>query len=283
MDFVLGLPRTQRGSDSMYVVVDCFSKMAHFIRCKRTFDDVSVALLYFCDVYRLHGQPASIVSDQDTRFTNGQTEVVNCSLGNFLHSLVSDHPRSWDLKLSQAEFAHNHAINRTTPRLPFHVIYGLSLRGPLDLLVLPNKVRPHATAEDFISQLHQVHQQTHEHLVVNNAKYKVLADFKRRIVEFEVDDFVWVVLTKERFPAHEYNKLAAKEIGLVEIVEKINSNSYRLQLPSHVRTFDVFNVKHLIPFVGNSSDDDDVAVPDSRSNLLYPGGNDTVQFEEGFK
>ena len=196
--------------------------------------------------------------------------------------MVGDHPKSWDLKLSQAEFAHNHVVNRTTGFSTFQMIYGLSPRGPLDLLTLPSKVRPHATAEDFISQLHQVHQQTHDHLVANNAKYKEQTDLKRRTVEFEVGDFVCVVPTKDRFSAHEYSKPAAKKIGPVEIVEKINSNAYRLQLRSHVLTSDVFNVKHIIPFVGDSSSEDDVAVPDSRSNLLHPGGNDAVQFEEDF-
>ena len=307
INFVLGLPRTQRGSDSIFVVVDRFSKMVHFIPCKKTSDAVAVAQLYFRDVYRLHGLPASIVSDRDTRFvshfwrslwrlvntqlnfssayhpqTDGQTEVVNRSLGNLLRSLVGDHPKAWDLKLPQAEFAHNHAVNRSTGFSPFQVIYGLSPRAPLDLLALPSKVRPHSTAADFVGQLAQVHQTTHDRLVAATAKYKEKADLRRRAVDFEVSDFVWAILTKDRFPAHEYSKLAAKKIGPVEIVEKINSNAYRLRLPSHVRTSDVFNVKHLFPFVGDFSSDDDDAVPDSRTNLFYPGGNDAVRVEEAF-
>ena len=89
-------------------------------------------------------------------------------------------------------------------------------------------------------------------------------------------DFVWAVLTKDHFPAGEYNKLYARKIGPVEIVDKINPNAYCLKLPSHIKTADVFNVKHLIPFYGDYSDDDADA-DNSRSNFLYPGENDAEE------
>ena len=89
---------------------------------------------------------------------------------------------------------------------------------------------------------------------------------------------MWAVLTKDRFPVGEYNKLSAKKIGPVEIIEKIYSNAYRLKLPSHIRTADVFNVKHLVPFTGDSSDDSD-----SRPNSFHSRENDVGIDEQSIR
>ncbi|KAK3228401.1 hypothetical protein Dsin_000282 [Dipteronia sinensis] len=122
------------------------------------------------------------------------------------------------------------------------------------------------------TKLQATHKQVYDNLVKNTSKYKLATDKKRRNVEFEVGDFVWVVLTKDRFPVREYNKPITKKIGPLEVLEEINSNAYRLKVLCHIRTVDVFNVKHLMPYFEESSSEDTDCT--SRSTSLHLEGDD---------
>lgn len=93
--------------------------------------------------------------------------------------------------------------------------------------------------------LKDIHVEVRSKIEESNHKYKARADKHRREVLFDVGDFVWAVLTKDRFPVGEYDKLKNRKVGPYEIVQKINDNAYRLRLPKQMKMSDVFNVKHL--------------------------------------
>ena len=94
MDFILGLPRTQHGHDSIFVVIEKFSKMENFIPFKKTSDVVHIADLFFREVVRLHGLQRSIVLDRDTKSVGYLWKTLWKKLKIDLKFSLSHHPQT---------------------------------------------------------------------------------------------------------------------------------------------------------------------------------------------
>jgi hypothetical protein len=169
MDFIEGLPKVG-GKSVILTVVDRFSKYAHFIALGHPYTAASVACVFFDDIVRLHGFPASIVSDWDPVFTghvwrdlfrmagmklhfgtafhpqtDGQSEVVNKVIAMYLCCVIGDHPRAWVDWLAWAEYCYNTSYHSALHATPFEVVYGRP--PPPILLVDPATARTEAAGE----------------------------------------------------------------------------------------------------------------------------------------
>jgi hypothetical protein len=81
MDFIMGLPRTQSGYDSIWVIVDRLTKLAHFIPIKTTYSGLQLIELYMSRIVCLHGVSKKIVSSRETQFTSKVWERLHASQG----------------------------------------------------------------------------------------------------------------------------------------------------------------------------------------------------------
>jgi hypothetical protein len=94
MDFIVGLPKTQSGYDSIWVIMDRLTKVAHFIPIKTTYSRLQLAELYMLRIVCLHGVPKKIVSDRGTLFTLRYWERLHETLDTQLHFSSAYHPKT---------------------------------------------------------------------------------------------------------------------------------------------------------------------------------------------
>ncbi|KAK1608376.1 hypothetical protein QYE76_032049 [Lolium multiflorum] len=209
------------------------------------------------EVVRLHGIPASIVSDRDVKFmsylwkslmakfgvkllfsssshpqTDGQTEVVNRSLSTLLRTLVKTNLKSWEDCLPHAEFAYNRAKHSTTSRSPFMIVYGFEPPTALDILPLPLHERTNMDFDERTTAMKKLHEETRATIQEHVLRQANRLNAKKKERVFEEGDLVWIHLRKERFPQERNSKLKPRGDGPFKVLKRINNNAYVIDIPT---------------------------------------------------
>lgn len=275
MDFITKLPKTLDDHDSILVVVDRLSKMAHFIPTTGGIDADEAATLFFTNVFRLHGLPSSIVSDRDPKFTSnfwrvlfqltgtklamstarhpqtdGQTERLNRTLEEMLRSFVAYDMRDWDTLLPAVEYAYNDSVQGSTQHTPFYMNYGFHPRAPAAMIDRSAPARCPAAA-DLLNRMTVAAEQARANLVKAQERQSKYHNVHRRHLTFAVGDEVLLSADALRTYSERErpkDKLKGLYTGPLEVTQVISPLAYRITLPAGSRAHDVVSIQYLRPY-----------------------------------
>lgn len=269
-DFITGLPKTASGHDAITTYIDRFSKRVHFLATSSTASAETVAKDFYCNIFKLHGLPDSIVADRDPRFTSrfwtalmricdvqlkmstshhpqtdGCSEITNPMIENFVRCFCSLNQTAWDELLPAAEFSYNSAVVENLNMSPFELDLGWNPKSPVDLFARPDssvaavtdlKKRLNSAAADasFSHLLAQARQQAY--------------DSKRYVPpSYNIDDKVWLsrkYFTDAVSKTQTSRKLGVQRYGPFRVTELIGKNAIRLELPPNIKIHPVVHVEH---------------------------------------
>jgi hypothetical protein len=171
-----------------------------------------------------------------------------------LRAILKKNLKMWEECLPHVEFAYNRATHSTTKVSPFQVVYGFTPRAPIDILPLPTSERVHHDATERAEFILKMHETTKNNIEKMNEKYKVAGSKGRKEVKLDVGDLVWLHLRKDRFPDLRKSKLMPRADGPFKIIEKINDNAYKLELPPDFGVSPTFNIADLKPYLGEEDE-----------------------------
>ena len=270
LDFIVKMPRIERGNDAVLVVIDRATKMCHLVACSEQISASETAKLFWDNVGRIHGVPKALHSDRDTRFTSrfwralwqatgtslrfstafhpqtqGQVERLNAVIEQVLRCTVhqTGEARDWDNMLATVEFCLNSQVNRSTGYTPLFLNYGYHPVSPIDFFVDTDRVAVESVSR-FSRRLETIYKRAKIHLQAANEKYKARYDRLHRPVRYAVDD--WVLLsTRHLHLQGTPSKLQRKFVGPFKITSRIGDQAYQLELLATWRIHNTFHVSLL--------------------------------------
>ena len=228
MDFIGPLPRTARGHDAIFVVVDKLTRWVYYIPTRTTATAQEVFALLDRFVLANHDTPRQIISDRDTRFTShfwedmwagmstqlkrstsfhpqtdGTTERCNRTLIEQLRSHVDEHQADWDLLLPQLQRANNSSVCASTGFSPFEMNFGRCVRTELDSEIAKDvgaaapARAPYPGAAQLAQRRAEVEKQARER--ITKAQQKQRDDAQRGV--WVGDAEVWAIASQQHVVA----------------------------------------------------------------------------------
>lgn len=272
MDFITDLPPSE-GKTAIFVVVDRFTKMSHFIGIDKLPNAEKTAKIFIKHIFKHHGVPENIISDRGTQFTSkfwtrlfkllgveiklssafhpetdGQTERTNQTLEQYIRCFTSYQQDDWFSLLDLAEFSYNNSVHSATKQTPFYSLYGYH---PQFNPKLPTQTKV-PTAEERITILHDIHKDLISNLKFANKQQKKHTDKKRmQSPNYKTDDLVWLI-NKNIKTNRPSAKFDFKRLGPFKIDKKINDVAFKLKMPESIKIHPVFHVSLLEPYNPNT-------------------------------
>ena len=269
IDFVGPLPLSKDRDgeyNSITVVIDRLTGMVHLVPGRVDYTAREVAELVFAEVYKHHGLPRMIVSDRDALFTSafwtrlkqlisvqqclsstyhpqtdGSTERANRTIGHMLQACISPNQRDWVARLPAIEFAINSSRSETTGYAPFFLNSG---RMPRSFIWNNPSKDEYPSVRVFAQRLKQAIIKAHNVILEARVKQTRTANRKRQVSPFKVKDLTYVSTKNMSLPKEHTRKLAPKFIGPYEIISDYGNNSYKLDLPTHLKQRGIHPVFH---------------------------------------
>ncbi|KAK1651748.1 hypothetical protein QYE76_069553, partial [Lolium multiflorum] len=270
MDFITGLPMTNKKKDMIWVIVDRLTKSAHFLAVNQQDKGEKLIDLYIKEIVSKHGVPKKIVSDRGSVFTSafwkqlhealgskldystayhpqtgGQTERTNQILEDMLRACALDFGGSWEEHLPLAEFSYNNSYQSSIKMAPFEALYGRKCRSPICWYEAgaSKEFNP-----DYVKEKQQIIDIIRDRLKIAQSRQKSYADQKRRTWEPQVGDMVYLKVSPmkglQRFGVK--GKLSPRYIGPFKILSQNRGLAFELDLPGRLdQVHNVFHVSQL--------------------------------------
>ncbi|GJY91688.1 putative reverse transcriptase domain-containing protein [Tanacetum coccineum] len=271
MDFVTKLPKTSSGHDTIWVIVDRLTKLAHFIPTRATDSMETLTRLYIKEIVSRHGVPISIISDRDSHFTSrfwqsmqnalgtqldmstayhpetdGQSERTIQTLEDMLRACVIDFGKGWERHLPLVEFSYNNSYHASIKAAPFEALYGRKCRSPVCWAEVGDV---QLTGPEIIHETTKKIVQIRQRLQAARDRQRSYANVRRKPLEFQVGDRVMLKVSPRKGVIRfgKRGKLNPRYIGPFKILDRVGPVAYKLELPEELSkvhsTFHVSNLK----------------------------------------